>query len=106
MTRSLQQNKAYWDLSVTPIALAAGCSPMEMHRILIDEFAGKMIPVTTKKGVEFKRVPGSSSIMSTKRFSEYWEWVNMIGSTIYGVVCQSPYVKEPEYKTIKHTVLI
>jgi len=63
---------------------------MEMHRILIDEYAGKMIPVTTKKGVIFKRLPGSSSIMSKKEFSQYWEWVNMTGVTFYGVVCQSP----------------
>ena len=87
-TRSIPSNSLYWVAYVEPISLASGATPEEIHEALKDELLAKYITVKTKKGVEFKRIVGSTTTLSKKKFSDYLERVAEIASRVYGVIIQ------------------
>lgn len=91
VSRSNQQNKAYWDLTITPAAQYCGVTPMEFHEDMKREYFEREIPFNTKDGVVLKKVStGSTTRFSTKEFSEYWDWVDRRVFEICGFFPQKP----------------
>lgn len=88
-TRSVPQNALYWKNFVEPIADASGATPEEIHEALKDELLARYITVKTKKGVDFKRIIGSTTTLKKKEFSDYLERVAQIAAQTYGIVIQT-----------------
>lgn len=91
VSRSKKQNNSYWGFSVTPAAIYCGVSPLEFHEDIKREYFEREVPFKTKDGIVFKKVAtGTTTEMTTKEFSEYWEWVNRRIFEICGFYPQMP----------------
>ena len=75
--RSIQQNRAYFGLAVARIAEQCNTTKEDMHKALAYEFLG-VNPVSINGKIIM--VPKSTSRLTTKEFSEFFEKIQRWGA--------------------------